>query len=216
MPQNETQDTLTGDQLRCAAMLADDSLTDEQIAKEIGIDRSTVARWKKQPVFAAKVNEIIDELEKAIIRDGIAQRRVRLSALNQRQKLMMRVIEERAKDSSMKLVPGGTTGLLVRDVKGVGSKDDFKMVEVFSVDTGLLRELREHEKQAAQEIGQWVEKIAPTSPDGTEPFEPITEAERAERLARVLDTARARRGGQNSVGSGEVGTVAGTTEPSGT
>ena len=29
---------------------------------------------------------------------------------------------------------------------------------VYSVDTGLLRELREHEKLAAQELGQWEER----------------------------------------------------------
>jgi hypothetical protein len=31
-------------------------------------------------------------------------------------------------------------------------------VEEYQVDTGLLKELREHEKQAAQELGQWSEK----------------------------------------------------------
>jgi hypothetical protein len=32
------------------------------------------------------------------------------------------------------------------------------VVEEYEVDTGLLKELREHEKQAAQELGQWSDK----------------------------------------------------------
>jgi hypothetical protein len=31
-------------------------------------------------------------------------------------------------------------------------------VEEYQVDTRLLKELREHKKQAAQELGQWSEK----------------------------------------------------------
>src|ERR1017187_5622963 len=50
-------------------------------------------------------------------------------------------------------VPGGTTGLLVKDYKG---KDADTLV--YKVDTGLLAELRNHEKQAAEELGQWSEK----------------------------------------------------------
>lgn len=58
----------------------------------------------------------------------------------------------------MKDVPGGNTGLLVRTTKGIGSGDTFQIVDEYAVDTGLLRELREHEKQAAQELGQWIDK----------------------------------------------------------
>jgi hypothetical protein len=48
-------------------------------------------------------------------------------------------------------VPGsGSTSLLVRDYEG---KD--ATAEVYKVDTALLAELRNHELQAAQELGRW-------------------------------------------------------------
>ena len=75
---------------------------------------------------------------------------------------MTEVIRQRA--VNLKDVPGGgNTGLLVRQVKGIGKGEDFQVVEEYAVDTGLLRELREHEKQAAIELGEWTEKQDVTS-----------------------------------------------------
>jgi hypothetical protein len=56
---------------------------------------------------------------------------------------------------------GGKTGLLCRDVKGKDASQ-----EIFKVDIGLLAELRQHEKQAAQELGQWNEEKKPEEPAG--------------------------------------------------
>jgi hypothetical protein len=65
---------------------------------------------------------------------------------------MHQVIAERAADPEMQAVPGGKTGLLVRSTKGLGSGDNFTTVEEYEVDTALLKELREHELQAASEF----------------------------------------------------------------
>jgi hypothetical protein len=49
----------------------------------------------------------------------------------------------------------------IRDGPGVGqlgSAEYPNIIEEYQVDTGLLKELREHEKQAAQELGQWSDK----------------------------------------------------------
>lgn len=54
-------------------------------------------------------------------------------------------------------VPGGKTGLLVREIKSIGAGPNSREVEEYKVDTGLLKELREHERQAAIELGQWQE-----------------------------------------------------------
>jgi hypothetical protein len=55
----------------------------------------------------------------------------------------------------MRSVPGGETGLLVRTGRFIVNG---KAVDVYAVDVGLLRELREHEKQAAIECGQWPQR----------------------------------------------------------
>jgi hypothetical protein len=60
---------------------------------------------------------------------------------------MRRVIDERAAWADFADVPGGTTGLLVKDYKG---KEADQLV--YKVDTGLLGELRGHERQAAAEL----------------------------------------------------------------
>src|SRR5262249_32081265 len=67
---------------------------------------------------------------------------------------------------------GGRTGLIVHNVKGVGKGDNFQLIDLYEVDVALLREMRECERQAAQEVGQWVEKVAPTNPDGTDAYDP--------------------------------------------
>ena len=59
--------------------------------------------------------------------------------------------------------PGGSTGLLIRQFQGKLER------AVYRVDPGLvslLAELRAHEKQAAEELGQWSEKREPAG-DGT-------------------------------------------------
>ena len=64
---------------------------------------------------------------------------------------MRMIIDERAVEMAGETA-GGASGLLCRDYKG---KDADRAI--YKVDTGLLTEMREHEKQAAQELGQWQE-----------------------------------------------------------
>jgi hypothetical protein len=68
------------------------------------------------------------------------------------------VIAARAADPALQDVPGGKTGLIVRDVRGIGKGANFQLVAVYAVDVGLLAEMRQIEKQAAQEVGQWVDR----------------------------------------------------------
>lgn len=142
---------------RAAAFLAEGRLTDEDIADSLGVSRASVARWKTYPDFAARVNSLVADAREAVRRQGIANRQNRVDALNNRWLAMQSVIEQRAKEYANVSV-GGNTGLIVRQTKGIGKGEDFEIVEEYAVDTGLLRELREHEKQAAQELGQWTEK----------------------------------------------------------
>jgi len=159
-----------------ASLLAQDVLTDEQIAEKVGISRRQLANWKLVPEFAAKVASIVEETRQALQRRGIAERQNRVNALNDRWDRMQRIIAARAEE--YRNVPGGETGLFVREVQLVkvynggddpGDEDDvlysakkFVEIERFSIDTGLLKEMRAHEEQAAKELGQWAEKIQQT------------------------------------------------------
>ncbi|MEN6537690.1 MAG: hypothetical protein ABFD89_28820 [Bryobacteraceae bacterium] len=85
----------------------------------------------------------------------IAVREKRIEELEDRRRRMRLIIEERGVEMAGECA-GGASGLLARDYKG---KD--ATTPVYKVDTGLLSELREHEKQAAQELGQWQDSAGP-------------------------------------------------------
>lgn len=140
---------------RVAAMLADGRYSAPEIAAECQISEKTVDRIKKQPQFQRFIDKTLAETERRILQRGIASRLRRVEAMNDRWNRLRQLIDERAADPAVTQVPGGRTGLLVREVKSVGAGENNTLVEEFAVDTGLLRELRELERQAAQELGQW-------------------------------------------------------------
>lgn len=142
---------------RAAFLVAEDKLSDELIAAELGIGKRTLERWKQGADFKARVAQIIAEVGEQLKAKGLADREKRLAGLNDRHERMNEVIKQRA-DNLKGVSGGGNTGLLVRQVKGIGKGQDFQVVEEYAVDTGLLREMREHEKQAAIEVGDWTEK----------------------------------------------------------
>lgn len=170
---------------KAAELLAAKNLTHQEIADSVGIDRKTLWNWRREPEFAARVEEIVEQNRAETRRIGIADKERRLAALNDRWRRMRLVIEERAADPDHARAPGGSTGLLVRTIRSVRVEDDRegggrggpKTVEVdeFAVDTGLLRELREIEKQASIELGQWDEA-------------PPTEASKADELIRAFQS----------------------------
>jgi len=141
-----------------ALLMADAALTRKQIEAKLRIPQRTLADWCLHPQFKQRVEELRDEIREELRSIHIAVLENRLKHLQHRHDLMMQIIAERAADQNMAHVPGGRTGLMVRDVKSVRPGDDAEMVELYEVDAALLRELRETEKQAAQELGQWEEK----------------------------------------------------------
>jgi hypothetical protein len=142
-----------------AELLANGRLTLNQIAERLDVDPKTLWNWRQHPEFAAKVEEHLAEFRAKVRREGIAVLENRVASLNDRWGRLLQIVEARAADPDMKDVVAGETGLLKKTVrfKGVGDDNIEKTVEV-ELDVPLLRELREHEKQAAQELGQWVVK----------------------------------------------------------
>ena len=150
--------TWTKDREAAALLVAEDELTDAEIGAKVSISERQLFNWKAHPDFQARVKELARAAGEAMLRQAIAKRQRRVRALNDRWDALKQVVAERGTDPKMANVPGGKTGLLVHNVKGVGSGEAFQVVDLYEVDTGLLKELREHEKQAAQELGQWAEK----------------------------------------------------------
>ena len=117
---------------------------------------SRLKRWSQQHRWQARIAEIAERERAAIVARGIADRQNRVDAINDRWNRMKAVIDARAEDLAD--VPGGDTGLLVEQWKRIGAGKDAETVKEYAVDTGLLGSMLAHEKQAAQELGQWSEK----------------------------------------------------------
>jgi hypothetical protein len=139
---------------RAARLVAQGNLTRDEICAQVPCGPESLWRWKKQPRFMAKVHKLQEAIGVNEASSVLALRVRRMSRLNRRAEKMDRVIEARAADPKMQGVPGGDTGLLTVDQKTVAGV----ATPIYSVDTALLRELRETEKQAAIEAGQWLEK----------------------------------------------------------
>jgi hypothetical protein len=150
---------------RAALLLAEGELTDVEVAAEVEVTDRTLRNWKAVPAFAARVKQLVAELGAVAQRKAIGRRARRLAALDDRWQRMKAVIAARA-DEMKDLPGGGSSGLLVKTVKSIGSGDNAREVEEYAVDAALLREMRELEKQAAQETGQWAEKVEHSGPEG--------------------------------------------------
>lgn len=153
-------------QTRAARLVADDVLTDQEIADTCGINKRTLERWKQLPSFAAAVVRFGDDLAAAELADGIADRQRRVSKLDRTLDALEQIVAERAADASMAPVPGGATGWLVRQYRMVGMGKAAQLVEEYTVDVGTSREMRALMEQAAKELGQWTERRELTGKDG--------------------------------------------------
>jgi phage terminase small subunit len=163
-------------------------------AKQNATEAARLAGFKQPGSYGhdlLKIPEIaaaIEAFRAEIKTQGIAHQQNRVSSYNHRWTLLEQVRAERAADPWLSDVPGGTTGLVVKQLKTVkhqylpdpddeDGKASQALIETWesAVDTGLLREWRELEKQAAQDVGDWTERKEVTGKDGG-PME-ITEVE---------------------------------------
>lgn len=125
------------------------------IATTLGVGARTLQRWHAAAEFQAEIDRIKREIAEAVKTEGIANRQNRVNAHNDLNRRFWQIVDERAADPTMATVPGGTTGLIVRQLRQVGTGRDAQVVEEYAVDTGLERAIRANMQQTAQELGQW-------------------------------------------------------------
>jgi hypothetical protein len=135
-----------------AAQLAKGPVTMTKVAADLDVKRHTIAEWRKHPDFAARVDSHVEAFRAAMLAEGVADKAYRMHVLQTRHEQIAQVFAERASDSSMEGVPGGTTGLLIRKLRGVGKGQEYKVVEEFEGDTGLLAAERDTLEQAKREM----------------------------------------------------------------
>lgn len=163
-----------------AQMIADGDLSYEAIARSVNCAPNTLLKWRAHPEFQAKVEEHRRDYREHVRRRGIAIREKRIASLNSRHDLMMQVIAERAADPRMAEIAGGTTGLVVitdwkrlpkdeskpKVLDDAGMEKESPLVAVVEFDAALVKALSDHEKQAAQDLGEWTNKTEVTGANG--------------------------------------------------
>lgn len=152
-----------GQSLEAAWLLADQQLTNQQIADKVGVTPARLSTWRQHPEFKAKIVENLREIEKEIMGIGIALKQNRLRRLNDHWNKCRDIVAQRAvaygNDAAAMLVPGTDTGLIVPEVKqGRGGP-----YTVWKHDSELEQTLLSLERQAAQEMGHWVKRTDVTS-----------------------------------------------------
>lgn len=196
---------------RAARLAYEGRMTEAAIAAELGIGVRTLARWKALPEFRALIEQHRAAARQVEIQHTIADRQKRVGLLERRRHILQegfdRIIRERA--GEMAGVPGGASGLLARQFKQIGSGEFAEKVEEYKFDSGILaisQELRELERQAAIELGQWQ---ADQSGEGEDGFT-LTDIAVLMRVAQ----RRVRSGG--AYGDGQAGVKTSTTKLIGT
>jgi len=158
-----------------AQLVAAGRLSFEDIATQLKIGERTLYTWRQRPQVRARVDAINAAFALTMQQYAIAQRARRVAALDDRHRRLENLLLARAEAYAGQtggkveqlIVAGGDTGLLVEQIKATG-EGSYQVEYVF--DAAVVRELRAHEEQAAKELGQWVEKVAPVSPDGATAF----------------------------------------------
>lgn len=163
-------------QILAAQLLIDGGLTDEQIAKQSGCKRGTLARWKLKPEFIAYLDELKKTFAERFLKEGLAKRENRVAELSSLFLKSKQVIIERAEQAqkdnlpaeaqtspaadygskpddpkkqviSLKGVAGANTGMVVMTYKGLGNK------LVAEVDTGTVKMMAAILDQISIEVG---------------------------------------------------------------
>jgi hypothetical protein len=158
-----------------AQLVSEDELSTYEISKQVGVTTNKILLWKRSNEFKERVEQIVQSMGRPILKRAIARKASRIRFLDDRVKALMKIVEERGMSKEMQTVPGGTTGYLV------GRMKHGKME--YEIDFALLKELREHEKQAAMEMGDWHERVEFTNRN--EP-QVITEDERIAIMSAIM------------------------------
>jgi hypothetical protein len=123
--------------------------------------------WPRSDI-CSRIRELKEANSAEVIALEISSRNSRIRALQKRWDRLRagldRLLDERGAD--MAGLPGGSTGLLLRKYKG--KKADRLVTRIDPAIISLVAELLRHERQAAQEVGQWKTGVKePKLPDAS-------------------------------------------------
>ena len=139
-----------------ARLIAEDDLTDEQIAQRVGITDRQLRNWKQEPDFAAAVNAHILLIRDQILSRGFARVEKRVQLLDKNVRRLEAIVEAQKSNPDVQDHPAADTGLIF--YKETPTRTG--MAEEFFVHTTLLAEQRAQLGDIAKHAGQWIDRIS--------------------------------------------------------
>jgi hypothetical protein len=103
-----------------------------------------------------RIDELKAEIANKAVKTASLDREARLERLAGIVSALEEVIRQRACDPELQGIPGGNTGYIVKSWKAAGKE----LMPEYSVDTPLVKVRLEVERQAAQELGEWLQRSA--------------------------------------------------------
>lgn len=169
--------TWTTQKARAAMLLAKHETSDAQIAAQVGVSRQALHQWKQHREFIDRVHAHVEAERVALTSVEIASKLERVQDYQDIRSRLKQLIDQRAELAAqavldnpgselaqeIEAVPGAKTGLLVRKEKVMGQGAAARTIVEWEIDRAAIELLLAVDKQAAQELGQWIEKSASTT-----------------------------------------------------
>ncbi len=134
----------TRQRVKAANLVADNRLMRAEIAKECGVTTAGLNWWLRVPEFQKFVERRIEETRKILAERYVAVKEQRIGTYIDDFVKTDRVMDKRAADPEIQAVPGGETGIVLKNGE---------------IDEGLLRQRNTIRKMLAEELGQSVQKF---------------------------------------------------------
>lgn len=156
--------TLPPDQQEAALLVAQDRLTNVQIAKRLGVGLRTVEKWKADKGFRQEVETHRKLWQKEVRTRGLADVHHRLRIAVDIEKRLLAAIQARGASEDMKDVPGGKTGMVLKTYKSLKVEEEGadgelhlvqKAVTEYKIDYEAARTITNLHEYVATELGQW-------------------------------------------------------------
>lgn len=170
----------TVDMARAADLTAENRLTYTRIAEEIGVTVQTLINWRTRDDFQARVREKAEEIAYETSTLHYSDRNRRITSLDALARSLDQVMLERGEfynnlaQAEDKVIPGGRTGLIVRQRRMIGTGPKAEIIEEDMIDRALISEYKDTLIHIAKERGEWSDKREISGPGGA-PLLPIKE-----------------------------------------
>jgi hypothetical protein len=138
-------------------LACEEGLSNSAIGQKLGYSPATIRTWLERPEYKEAVKTYYAILEEETFRLAGVTKAKRVQQYQELLDALWSLKQQRGEAYSH-IDSGGDTGLLVKQVKTVGTGQNAYDVAEYLYDSAVVRDILSINKQIAQEMGQWSEK----------------------------------------------------------